>query len=50
MWYGPRVLVERADADAFVEGTDVTFINWGNIRIVKINRNPTTNQVSIEMG
>lgn len=45
MWYGPRVLVEREDAEAFVVGADVTFINWGNIRILKINRNPNTNQV-----
>ncbi|KAF3833094.1 hypothetical protein F7725_026759 [Dissostichus mawsoni] len=28
VWYGPRVLVEGADAETFSEGEMVTFINW----------------------
>ncbi|XP_052009860.1 bifunctional glutamate/proline--tRNA ligase-like isoform X1 [Xyrauchen texanus] len=38
LWYGPNVFVEGADAETFTEGEIVTFINWGNIIITKINR------------
>lgn len=38
VWYGPRVLVEGADAETFSEGELVTFINWGNLIISKINK------------
>lgn len=38
VWYGPRVLVEGADAETFSEGEMVTFINWGNLIITKINK------------
>ncbi|XP_053315637.1 bifunctional glutamate/proline--tRNA ligase [Spea bombifrons] len=38
VWYGPRVLIEGADAETLSEGEMVTFINWGNINITKINR------------
>lgn len=38
VWYGPRVLVEGADAETFAEGEIVTFINWGNLIITKINK------------
>ncbi|KAM7538664.1 hypothetical protein Aperf_G00000051104 [Anoplocephala perfoliata] len=34
----PVVLVERADAECFVEGDNVTFVNWGNLRIAKIHK------------
>ncbi|OON13356.1 proline--tRNA ligase [Opisthorchis viverrini] len=35
---GPVIYVEHADAVSFKEGENVTFINWGNCRVVKINR------------
>uniref|UniRef100_A0A665WJM7 Bifunctional glutamate/proline--tRNA ligase n=1 Tax=Echeneis naucrates TaxID=173247 RepID=A0A665WJM7_ECHNA len=38
VWYGPRVLIEGADAETFSEGEVVTFINWGNLIITKINK------------
>uniref|UniRef100_H2Z6K1 Uncharacterized protein n=1 Tax=Ciona savignyi TaxID=51511 RepID=H2Z6K1_CIOSA len=38
VWYGPRVLIEREDAESFVVGTDVTFINWGNLTITKVSK------------
>ncbi|XP_072321975.1 bifunctional glutamate/proline--tRNA ligase isoform X2 [Eucyclogobius newberryi] len=38
VWYGPRALVEGADAETFSEGDVVTFINWGNLIITKINK------------
>ncbi|KAA0711364.1 Bifunctional glutamate/proline--tRNA ligase [Triplophysa tibetana] len=38
VWYGPKVLIEGADAETFTEGEMVTFINWGNLIITKINR------------
>lgn len=38
VWYGPRVLIDGADAETFSEGETVTFINWGNLIITKINK------------
>ncbi|CAJ0931605.1 unnamed protein product, partial [Ranitomeya imitator] len=38
VWYGPRVLIEGADAETLSEGEMVTFINWGNLIITKIHR------------
>lgn len=35
---GPRVLIDYADAECLKEGENTTFINWGNLRIKKINR------------
>lgn len=37
-WIGPRVLIDRVDADQLKEGENATFINWGNVFIKKINR------------
>ncbi|XP_045124426.1 bifunctional glutamate/proline--tRNA ligase-like [Portunus trituberculatus] len=38
VWVGPRVLVEACDAEQLQEGQNATFINWGNIRIKKLQR------------
>ncbi|XP_068433011.1 bifunctional glutamate/proline--tRNA ligase isoform X1 [Clinocottus analis] len=48
VWYGPRVLVEGADAETFAEGEMVTFINWGNLIITKINKGADAKVVSME--
>ncbi|KAM9817196.1 bifunctional glutamate/proline--tRNA ligase [Neosynchiropus ocellatus] len=48
VWYGPRVLVEGADAETFSEGEMVTFINWGNLVITKINKGPDGKVLSME--
>ncbi|KAM7015995.1 bifunctional glutamate/proline--tRNA ligase isoform 2-T2 [Tautogolabrus adspersus] len=48
VWYGPRVLVEGADAETFSEGETVTFINWGNLIITKINKGSDGKVVSME--
>nr|XP_019935574.1 PREDICTED: bifunctional glutamate/proline--tRNA ligase isoform X2 [Paralichthys olivaceus] len=48
VWYGPRVLVEGADAETFSEGEMVTFINWGNLIITKINKAADGKVVSME--
>uniref|UniRef100_A0A8C8FJ45 Bifunctional glutamate/proline--tRNA ligase n=1 Tax=Oncorhynchus tshawytscha TaxID=74940 RepID=A0A8C8FJ45_ONCTS len=42
VWYGPRVLVEGADAETFTKGDMVTFINWGNIIITQIHNGKVT--------
>ncbi|XP_039913330.1 bifunctional glutamate/proline--tRNA ligase isoform X4 [Hirundo rustica] len=47
VWYSSRVLIEGADADTLAEGEVVTFINWGNIIITKLNRNSSGKIVSI---
>ncbi|XP_005483058.2 bifunctional glutamate/proline--tRNA ligase isoform X3 [Zonotrichia albicollis] len=47
VWYSSRVLIEGADAETLVEGEVVTFINWGNIIITKLNRNSSGKIVSI---
>uniref|UniRef100_A0A8C0ERS0 Bifunctional glutamate/proline--tRNA ligase n=1 Tax=Bubo bubo TaxID=30461 RepID=A0A8C0ERS0_BUBBB len=48
VWYGSRVLIEGADAETLTEGEVVTFINWGNIIITKLNRNSNGKIVSID--
>ncbi|KAM6981295.1 bifunctional glutamate/proline--tRNA ligase [Aplochiton taeniatus] len=48
VWYGPKVLVEGADAETFTEGENVTFINWGNIIITKINKDASGKVLSME--
>uniref|UniRef100_A0A096LSP0 Bifunctional glutamate/proline--tRNA ligase n=1 Tax=Poecilia formosa TaxID=48698 RepID=A0A096LSP0_POEFO len=48
VWYGPRVLIEGADAETLTEGETVTFINWGNLIITKINKAPDSKVASIE--
>uniref|UniRef100_A0A7N8XEZ5 Bifunctional glutamate/proline--tRNA ligase n=1 Tax=Mastacembelus armatus TaxID=205130 RepID=A0A7N8XEZ5_9TELE len=48
VWYGPRVLIDGADAETFSEGETVTFINWGNLIITKINKGPDGKVVSME--
>uniref|UniRef100_A0A6P7FFN4 Bifunctional glutamate/proline--tRNA ligase n=1 Tax=Diabrotica virgifera virgifera TaxID=50390 RepID=A0A6P7FFN4_DIAVI len=37
-WLGPKILIDRVDAEALKEGENTTFINWGNLMITKINR------------
>lgn len=37
VWKSTRVFVEEDDAVLFKEGENVTFINWGNLKIAKIN-------------
>ncbi|EEB13371.1 prolyl-tRNA synthetase, putative [Pediculus humanus corporis] len=36
---GPKIFIEAADAIRLRESENVTFINWGNLKIKKINRN-----------
>ncbi|NXP53133.1 SYEP ligase, partial [Heliornis fulica] len=48
VWYGSRVLIEGADAETLTEGEVVTFINWGNVIIAKLNRNSSGKIVSID--
>ncbi|XP_058692130.1 bifunctional glutamate/proline--tRNA ligase isoform X2 [Poecile atricapillus] len=47
VWYSSRVLIEGADAETLAEGEVVTFINWGNIIITKLNRSSSGKIVSI---
>lgn len=35
---GPKILIEEADVRTLREGDIVTFINWGNLKILKINK------------
>ncbi|KAH9496205.1 hypothetical protein Btru_010498 [Bulinus truncatus] len=48
VWYGPKVLIDAADAEVITEGEIVTFINWGNLKIKKINRDATNKITSID--
>ncbi|KAL3288091.1 hypothetical protein HHI36_002542 [Cryptolaemus montrouzieri] len=38
VWVGPKILIDRADAESLKEGENATFINWGNLIIKKINK------------
>uniref|UniRef100_A0A8C5S289 Glutamyl-prolyl-tRNA synthetase 1 n=1 Tax=Laticauda laticaudata TaxID=8630 RepID=A0A8C5S289_LATLA len=48
IWYSPKVLIDGADAETLTEGEMVTFINWGNIIITKIHKNPTGKVTSMD--
>lgn len=48
VWYGPRVLIEGADAETLHEGELVTFINWGNLIITKIHRESSGKITSLD--
>uniref|UniRef100_A0A8C7KE02 Glutamyl-prolyl-tRNA synthetase 1 n=1 Tax=Oncorhynchus kisutch TaxID=8019 RepID=A0A8C7KE02_ONCKI len=48
VWYGPRVLVEGADAETFTKGDMVTFINWGNIIITQIHKDASGKVTSLD--
>ncbi|XP_052661266.1 bifunctional glutamate/proline--tRNA ligase isoform X3 [Harpia harpyja] len=48
VWYSSRVLIEGADAETLTVGEVVTFINWGNIIITKLNRNSSGKIVSVD--
>jgi hypothetical protein len=36
--YGPKVLLEQVDADLMNEGDIVTFVNWGNLKLTKVEK------------
>ncbi|XP_044264891.1 bifunctional glutamate/proline--tRNA ligase [Tribolium madens] len=38
VWIGPKILIDRVDAECLKEGENATFINWGNLLIKKINK------------
>ncbi|CAL1534033.1 unnamed protein product [Lymnaea stagnalis] len=48
VWYGPKILIDGADAEVISEGEIVTFINWGNLKIKKINRDTSGKVTSID--
>jgi len=35
---GPKIRIEKEDAERLIEGQNATFINWGNLMILKINK------------
>lgn len=35
---GPKILIEKDDAESLVEGRNTTFISWGNLMIKKIEK------------
>lgn len=37
-WIGPKILIDRVDAEQLKEGENATFINWGNLLIKNIKR------------
>ena len=48
VWRGPTVLVDGEDAETMKEGENVTFINWGNITIKKVNRGADGKVTSVD--
>jgi bifunctional glutamyl/prolyl-tRNA synthetase len=48
VWTAPKVWVEKSDAVLFKEGENVTFINWGNIKIVKVTKDSNGEVTSID--
>ncbi|XP_064604056.1 bifunctional glutamate/proline--tRNA ligase-like [Liolophura sinensis] len=48
VWYGPKILIDGADAQVLKEGEIVTFINWGNLKIKAIKRDKSGAVESID--
>ncbi|KAG1651553.1 Bifunctional glutamate/proline--tRNA ligase [Nymphon striatum] len=48
IWTSPEILIEGVDADCLKENENTTFINWGNLKIVKINRDSSGKAESVE--
>ncbi|GFO21484.1 bifunctional glutamate/proline--tRNA ligase [Plakobranchus ocellatus] len=48
VWYGPKIYIDGADADVMKEGEVVTFINWGNIIVKKINKDQAGKVTSVD--
>ena len=48
VWRGPTVLVDGEDAETMKEGENVTFINWGNITVKKVNKGGDGRVTSID--
>ncbi|XP_078001176.1 bifunctional glutamate/proline--tRNA ligase-like [Glandiceps talaboti] len=48
VYYSGKVFVEGADAETMAEGETVTFINWGNVVIKKINKDGAGKVTSLE--
>jgi bifunctional glutamyl/prolyl-tRNA synthetase len=38
VWYAPKLLIDYADAETIKEGEMVTFMDWGNMEIVKVQK------------
>lgn len=38
VWVGPQIMIDYVDAETLKENENATFINWGNIKINKINK------------
>jgi len=38
VWTGPAITIDGKDAELLKEGENATFINWGNLKIAKVNR------------
>ncbi len=38
VWVSDQILIDLADVDSLRSGENATFINWGNIRIISINK------------
>ncbi|CAH1261365.1 EPRS [Branchiostoma lanceolatum] len=48
VWYSSRVYIDGQDAATLTEGEVVTFINWGNVIVKKINKNKSGAVESID--
>ncbi|XP_058116376.1 bifunctional glutamate/proline--tRNA ligase [Anopheles ziemanni] len=46
--FGPRVLIDLADAKELKEGENATFINWGNLLITKVHRGADGTPISVD--
>lgn len=49
IWIGEKLLIDAADAENLTENENATFINWGNLKVVKINRDSSGKIVSVDV-
>lgn len=48
VWYGPKILIDHSDAAEIKENDIVTFMEWGNVKINKINKGADGKVTSID--
>ena len=48
VWYGKRLLIDEADAVTIKENDIVTFMEWGNVKINKVNKGAEGKIASID--
>lgn len=48
VWYTSNILIEQVDAELIKVGDTVTFVHWGNLKIVDIRKGTDDKVIEIQ--